>query len=53
MDKSMLPAFFWNLAWAIWGIFILIFRFALQRRRQFAEQEAALPAIEASLEIPQ
>jgi heme exporter protein C len=54
MDKSMLPAFFWNLAgWALWGIFILIFRFALERRRQIAEQEAALQAIEASLEIPQ
>jgi heme exporter protein C len=54
MDKSMLPAFFWNLAgWAIWGVFILIFRFALERRRQLAEQEAALHAIEASLEIPQ
>jgi len=54
MDKSMLPAFFWNLAgWTIWGIFILVFRFALERKRQFAEQEAALQAIEASLEIPQ
>jgi heme exporter protein C len=53
MDKSMLPAFFWNLAgWAIWGIFILLFRFALERRRQLADQEAALQAIEASLEIP-
>jgi heme exporter protein C len=52
MDRSMLPAFFWNLAgWAIWGIFILLFRFALERRRQIAEQEAALKAIEASLEI--
>jgi heme exporter protein C len=52
MDKSMLPAFFWNLAgWAIWGTFILLFRFALERRRQIAEQEAALKAIEASLEI--
>jgi heme exporter protein C len=54
MDPSMLPAFFWNLAgWGIWGIFILLFRFALERRRQLAEQEAALQAIEASLEIPQ
>jgi heme exporter protein C len=54
MDKSMLPAFFWNLAgWAIWGIFILLFRFALERRRQLADQEAALQAIEASLETPQ
>ena len=54
MDKSMLPAFFWNLgAWAVWGIFILLFRFALERKRQLADQEAALQAIEASLEIPQ
>jgi heme exporter protein C len=54
MDKSMLPAFLWNLAgWAIWGVFILFVRFALERRRQIAEQEAALLAIEASLEIPQ
>jgi heme exporter protein C len=54
MDKSMLPAFFWNLAgWALWGILILLFRFALERRRQIADQEAALQAIEASLEIPQ
>jgi heme exporter protein C len=54
MDKSMLPAFFWNLAgWAIWGIFLLFFRFALERKRQLADQEAALKAIEASLEIPQ
>ncbi len=53
MDKSMLPAFFWNLAgWAIWGILITLFRFALERRRQLDEQEAALQAIEASLEIP-
>ena len=37
----------------MWGIFILLFRFALERRRQLDEQEAALRAIEASLEIPQ
>lgn len=54
MDPSMLPAFFWNLAgWGIWGIFIMLFRFALERRRQLAEQDAALQVIEASLEIPQ
>jgi heme exporter protein C len=53
MDPSMLPAFFWNIAgWGLWGIFILLFRFALERRRQIADQEAALQAIEASLEIP-
>jgi heme exporter protein C len=53
VDKSMMPAFVWNIiGWGIWGIFILAFRFALERRRQRAEQEAALHAIEASLEIP-
>ena len=53
LDKSMMPAFVWNIiGWGIWGIFILVFRFALERRRQLAEQEAALQAIEASLEIP-
>ena len=54
MDPSMLPAFFWNVAgWAMWGVCILVFRFALERRRQLAEQNAALQTIEASLEIPQ
>lgn len=52
MDPSMLPAFFWNVAgWAMWGIFLLCVRYALERRRQISEQEAALQAIEASLEI--
>ena len=54
MDKSMLPAFFWNIAaWALWGIFLLVTRFVLERRNQLAEQEDALRAMEASLEIPQ
>jgi heme exporter protein C len=53
LDKSMMPAFVWNIiGWGLWGAFILVFRFALERRRQLAEQEAALQAIEASLEIP-
>lgn len=54
LDPSFYPAVLWNLAgWTMWGIFILIFRFALERRRQLNEQEEALRAIEASLEIPQ
>jgi heme exporter protein C len=54
LDKSMLPAFTWNLvAWAMWGIFLLGYRYALERRRQAAEQDAALLAIEATLEIAQ
>ena len=48
----MYPAWLWNLAaWAMWGIFLLCFRYALERRRQAREQDAALQAIEASLEI--
>ncbi len=54
MDPSMLPAFLWNLAaWAMWGILILVLRYALERRRQASEQAAALKTIEASLEIAQ
>ena len=54
LDPSFYPAVLWNLAgWAMWGVFILLFRFALERRRQLNEQEEALRAIEASLEIPQ
>ncbi len=54
LDPSMKPAFGWNvLAWAMWGAFILTLRFILERRRQLAEQDEALRAIEASLEIAQ
>jgi hypothetical protein len=35
----------------MWGIFLLVFRYMLERRRQESEQDAALQAIEASLEI--
>jgi heme exporter protein C len=52
LDPSMRPAFWMNvLAWAMWGTFILVFRYMLERRRQESEQDAALQAIEASLEI--
>jgi heme exporter protein C len=54
IDKTMLPAWIWNIVgWAMWGVLILSLRYALERRRQAAEQEAALVAIEASLETPQ
>ena len=50
----MKPAFGWNvLAWALWGVLLLGLRYALERRRQEREQEAALQAIEASLEMAQ
>lgn len=54
LDASFLPALLWNAAgWLMWGILLVCFRYALERRRQIAEQEAALHAIEASFEIPQ
>jgi len=52
LDKSMYPAFIFNIVgWAMWGILLLCFRYALERRRQAREQDAALKAIEASLEL--
>src|ERR1019366_1194230 len=52
IDPSMKPAFWFNvLGWAMWGVFILILRYSLERRRQASEQDAALQAIEDSLEI--
>jgi heme exporter protein C len=54
LDKSMMPAFVWNiLGWGMWGIFIMMFRFFLERRRQIAEQDAALSALESSMELTQ
>ena len=54
LDASMRPALYWNfLAWFMWGVFIVSFRFVAERRRQLAAQSEALRAIEASLEIAQ
>jgi heme exporter protein C len=41
-DPAMLAAFGWNvLAWALWGILVLVLRYHLERRQQkFATQEA-------------
>jgi heme exporter protein C len=51
LDKSMMPAFRANiLAWAMWGLFLLVVRYLLERRRQQHEQDAAFEAIEAPLE---
>ena len=52
MDPSMLPAFTANVvAWAMWGLLLIAIRYALERRRQAREQDAALKAIEDSLEF--
>ena len=54
LDPSFYPAVFWSVAgWLMWGVFIIGLRFALERRRQIAEQDAALMTLEASLELPQ
>jgi heme exporter protein C len=52
LDPSMWPAVWWNLAaWLAWGLMIMGVRFAMERRRQIQEQNAALRALEASLEV--
>jgi heme exporter protein C len=54
LDPSMMPAFVWNIVgWGMWGIFVMCLRYALERRRQIAEQDAALNVLEASLELTQ
>ena len=50
LDPAMKVAFLWNiLAWGMWGLFLVGMRFALERRRQRAEQEATLHQLEATL----
>jgi len=54
IDPAMKPAFFLNFAgWIMWGVLLTGLRYAIERRRQTAEQDAALRAIESSLEITQ
>jgi heme exporter protein C len=54
LDKSFLPGILWNFAgWGLWGFLVMGLRYALERRRQRMQEEAALEAIEASLEITQ
>jgi heme exporter protein C len=51
IDKSMLPAFWWNVAaFAVWGATLLATRYLLERRRQkiaLAEAEYALSDLSA------
>ena len=50
MDKSMLPAFYWNLlGFFMWGMFILTLRYALERRRQRAEAQAVQSALDVAM----
>ena len=53
IDPTMRPAFYTNLlAWFMWGMVILAFRYALERRRQKLEEDEALAQMEASLNLP-
>jgi heme exporter protein C len=50
LDPAMKHAFNINfLGWFLWGCFIVGLRYALERRRQIAEQEATLRSLEATL----
>jgi heme exporter protein C len=52
LDPAMWTAVLWNLAaWLAWGILLAGWRYSIERRRQVAEQHAALHALEASLEV--
>ena len=52
LDPAMWPAVLWNLAaWMAWGLLVAGWRYSIERRRQVAEQHAALHALEASLEV--
>jgi heme exporter protein C len=50
LDASMKPAFNWNLlGFFMWGVFILVLRYALERRRQLVEQDAIQSALDIAL----
>jgi heme exporter protein C len=50
---NLLPALQWNIfAWLAWGILVVGIRYTAERRRQAAEQAAAMQAIEVgALEV--
>ena len=54
IDKSMYPAFLWNvLAWAMWGACLVALRYALERRRQLAAERSAMALLgEAGISDP-
>jgi len=50
MDKSMLPAFYWNLlGFFMWGVLLLALRYALERRRQRIEAAAVQSALNIAM----
>jgi heme exporter protein C len=53
LDPTMRPAFYTNLlGWFMWGMVILAFRYALERRRQKIADDEALAQMEASMNLP-
>lgn len=49
LAPSMMPALWWNLAgWIAWGVLVVGLRYAAERRRVQAEQQAAEMALEAA-----
>jgi len=52
LAPKMWVALWWNLAaWLAWGILVTSIRYTVERRRQLAEQRAALRALESTLEL--
>ncbi len=50
MDKSMVGPFLWNmLAWMMWGIFVLILRYNVERKHQQYATEEAEEALAANI----
>jgi len=50
MDKSMIGPFLWNmLAWMMWGIFVLILRYNVERKHQQYATEEAEEALAANI----
>ncbi|HET9087480.1 MAG TPA: cytochrome c biogenesis protein CcsA [Acidobacteriaceae bacterium] len=51
IDAHMMPAFLFNVAgWFVWGVLLVTLRYQLQRKRQRAEQDATLRALETTLQ---
>ncbi len=52
LAPKMLTALLWNIAaWMAWGILVTSIRYTVERRRQLAEQRAALRALESTIEL--
>jgi heme exporter protein C len=52
LAAPMAAALGWNvLAWFAWGVLIAWFRFSVEKRHQIVQQDAALRALETSLEV--